>query len=159
MREDIEMKPAMIAAGFKAFVKSIDVTNDNEIPGEALSFIRGNLYVWLCGDPSRGIMYWQTARLINNRFTGHEPYDSLVDVLSKFTIKKSERIANVIHSALNAICKEKQVTFELTLEDCGDIAHAVKDHLKQYAESVETLFNPDVDDDEQIHAVPLDKIE
>lgn len=84
MREDLEMRKAMEAAGFTAAFHSMDVLfKRQECPNHDLTFTRGDMHVWRAGfSHSTGVdIYWRAAFLVGGKYQGHQTYNRLQDVL------------------------------------------------------------------------------
>jgi hypothetical protein len=52
--------------------------------GREQYFEKGDVNVWLIGDRNRGVMIWQTARLIDNHYCQHKPMDTLEEVVAAY---------------------------------------------------------------------------
>lgn len=72
-RDDLRLKPYAEHLGFSALTNSI---SDVAVPQNGYSFERDNTRVWATGDG------WQVADVINDKFSNHRKYASLLAALS-----------------------------------------------------------------------------
>lgn len=87
-REDLNMIPQMIAKGYTPEFKQSDkqyerITPEN-VPHNAVSFVKDNLHLWKGYSWKTGTSYWIYAELIKGSFENHKDISTLNEFLSKY---------------------------------------------------------------------------
>lgn len=86
-REDLNMIPQMEANGFKVEFSYKDKmhkrTSIENVPHDAVSFVKGNFHVWRIYKEQDGMPYhWMTSELVDGFYTNHKPIQELKEILS-----------------------------------------------------------------------------
>lgn len=84
-REDLNQIPFMESNGWTRLLSRQDTrwgrTTPENPPHDSVSFKRANVTAWCCR------LGWQTARLIDNRYQEHQPFNTLLEVVQYYADK------------------------------------------------------------------------